>query len=83
MKKEKYNIFTTEGDINRILQQKFPELKCPSCGYNGIYAGSIETQFDNKIEENIVLSFNVFCSKCGSVFDKWDNTNRSYWLTNR
>ena len=83
MKKLKYNSFVTEKEIEGILLQKYPDHKCPSCGSNGIYAGCIETQYDEKRDEEVVLSFNVFCKDCGGVFGKWDNTNREYFLGKR
>lgn len=83
MKKVKYNSFVTENEIDKILQQKYEENKCPSCGSNGIYAGCIETQYDDKRGENVVLSFDVFCKDCGDCFGKWDNTNREHFLGKR
>jgi len=83
MKKIKYNRLVKEEEIDGILQQKFNNYICPSCGKKGIYAGCIETQYDEKNDENVVLSFDVFCKDCGGVFGKWDNTNREYFLSKR
>lgn len=83
MNKMKYNKLVTENDIIGTLKAKFSDLKCPSCGEVGIYAGCIETQYDEKLEENVVLSFDVFCEKCGDFHGKWDNTDREYFLSKR
>lgn len=73
----------TENDIDRILIEKFKDLKCPSCGKNGIYAGCVDTQYDENHDINNVLSFDVFCKDCGNVLGKWENTDRQYFLGKR
>lgn len=83
MSKIKFNHYTTRNDIDNILLERFPEHKCPECGKNGVYAGCIEDQYDETHEENVVLSFDVFCKECGAVLGKWDNTNREYFLGHR
>jgi hypothetical protein len=79
----KYNKFVTEKDVNEIVESKFQGLICPSCGKVGIYAGCIETQYDEKRSDTVVLSFDVFCKICGDFIGKWDNTNREYFLSKR
>lgn len=79
----KYNSFVTKNEIEGILIQKYPDHRCPSCGSNGIYAGCVETQFDEKRDSNVVLSFDVFCRECGGFFGKWDNTNVEYLFGKR
>jgi 2-methylisocitrate lyase-like PEP mutase family enzyme len=49
-------------------------------GETGVYAGCIEDQYDEKCDENVILSFDLFCKECGAVLGKWDNTNRKYFL---
>ncbi len=83
MKKTKYNRFITESEVDGILQQKYKDHNCPSCGSNGIYAGCIETEYDEQHDENVMLSFDVFCKDCGACLEKWDNTNREYFLGKR
>lgn len=62
MRKIKYNQFITENEVDGILQQKCKNHKCPSCGSNGIYAGCIETQYDEGKDEYVVLSFDIWTS---------------------
>lgn len=78
MKKIRYNCYVTDRDIDKIIEQKFPGQICPECG-NGVYAGCVERHYDVAKEENIILSFTPFCSKCGAILGVWDNTNRSYF----
>lgn len=83
MKKIKYNSFVTQNEIDSIILKRFPNHKCPKCGKNGVYAGCIEDQYDEKCDENVILSFDLFCKECGAVLGKWDNTNREYFLGQR
>ena len=83
MSKVKYNHYITRGDIDTILLERFPKHKCPTCGKEGVYAGYVEDQYDEKHEEDVVLSFDIFCKECGAVLGKWDNTNREYFLGRR
>lgn len=80
MKKVKYNSFVKENQIDSILEQRYHNKECPECHKNGIYAGCIEDQYDDKKGEYVILSFNVFCKECGAVLTKWDNTNRTHFL---
>ena len=48
--------------------------------YHEVYAGCVETQFDEKSEDDIVLSFQVFCKSCGQLVGAWDNTNRQRFI---
>lgn len=79
MKKNQYKNHILVNDVERIVEQKYKN-KCPDCGSNKIYAGCIETQYDEINDENILLSFDVFCKECGNCIGKWDNTNRKYFL---
>jgi len=72
-----------ENQLQKILEKKYPNKECPTCHKNGIYAGCIEKQYDEKTNEYILLSFDVFCQECGDFLTKWDNTNRQYWLGQR
>lgn len=83
MSKVKYNHYITKSDIDAILLERFPEHKCPTCGKEGVYAGCVEDQYDEKHEEDVILSFDIFCKECGAVLGKWDNTNREYYLGRR
>jgi len=80
MNKIKYNRFITTKQIDNILVEKYPEKICPDCKQNKLYAGCIESQFDDKSEEDIVLSFQVFCNGCGHLVGAWDNTNRQRFI---
>jgi len=82
MRKIKYKAYITEDEIDNIIMRKFPEKICPHCKHEGLYAGAIETQYESKYDEYIVLSFSVFCDKCHDFIDKWDNTDRKYFLAN-
>ena len=83
MKKIKHNELVTERHIDAIIKQKYKDCRCPSCNKLGIYAGGLETQYNESHDEDLVLSFSVFCKDCGGVFGKWDNSNSDYWLSNR
>lgn len=82
-RKIKYTRRITEDQIPQILKEKYPNNICPECHKNGVYAGCIETQYEDKIDEMILLSFDVFCKECGAFLTKWDNTNRQYFLGKR
>lgn len=83
MKKQNTITLLLKVIVDGILQQKYKDHNCPSCGSNGIYAGCMETEYDEQHDENVVLSFDVFCKYCGGCFDKWDNTNLEYFLGKR
>jgi ribosomal protein S27AE len=80
MSKVKYNQHITTKQVENILTQKYPNKTCPECKQDTLYAGGIETQFDDRTEDDIVLSFNVFCKNCGQLIGAWDNTNRQRLL---
>lgn len=83
MKKIKYQQYVTKKGIDSIILERFPEYKCPECGKKGVYAGCIEDQYDEKSDEYIILSFDLFCKECGAVLGKWDNTDREYLFGQR
>lgn len=83
MRKIKYNRFFTSKDIDNIILSRYPDHKCPECSKIGVYAGCIEDQYDEKEDEDVILSFDMFCKECGAVLGKWDNTNREYFLGQR
>lgn len=83
MKKTKYNRFVTKDDIDRIIEEKYVDKKCPSCHKSALKACGIEEQYDEIKDEYVILSFTVICSECGDVLCKWDNTNRDYFLGKR
>jgi len=82
-RKIKYASYIKEDQLESILEQKYPNKKCSECNKSGVYAGCIEIQYDEKTDENILLSFDVFCKECGAFLTKWDNTNREYFLNKR
>jgi len=79
-RKVKFNSRITEDKIEAIVVSKFPNKECPDCHEKSVYAGCIEKQYDDKTDEEIILSFDVFCKSCGAFLSKWDNTNRNYYF---
>jgi RNase P subunit RPR2 len=80
VKKKKYIDRVTEDRLQSILEQKYPQMICPECNKSGVYAASIITDYDEDSEEEILLSFTVFCKECGGVLGTWDNTGRQSWF---
>lgn len=80
MRKIKFRTFTTRKDTENIVLNFYPEYKCPECSKNGVYAACIEDQYDEKHDDYVILSFDLFCKECGALLGKWDNTNREYFL---
>lgn len=83
MAKIKYNQYITKDEIPNIIKEKYPNLKCPKCHHNTLYGGCLETQFDERKEKDVILSFVIFCKDCGACLNKWDNTNRNYFIGRR
>ena len=83
MSKIKYKKFITKNDIDSIILDQYPDFKCPECNAKGVYAGCIEDQYDEIKDENVVISFSLFCNSCGAVLDKWDNTDHEYLFGKR
>lgn len=79
MRKIKYKAYITEDEIDNIIMRKFPEKICPHCKQKSLYDVAPETQYDDKNDTYIVLSFDVFCEYCGPIA-KLNNTNRKYFL---
>lgn len=80
MKKKKYASYITNDSLESILEQKFPQKVCPECSKSGVYAASVEKDYDEDSEEEILLSFTAFCRECGAVLGMWDNTGRQSWF---
>lgn len=80
MKKRKYVQRISIENLNIIVGQRFLHNICPSCKKPGIYAGSVSTEYDEDLDEEIVLSFTAFCRECGGVFGTWNNTDCQTWL---
>jgi len=55
MRKIKYNSFVTRNEIDGIILKHFPNNKCPECGQNGVCAGCIEDQYDEKSDEYVYI----------------------------
>jgi uncharacterized Zn finger protein len=69
---------TTIDQLPNIIKSKY--IECPDCHQDSLYAGCIQTKYDTKLDEDIVLSFDVFCGNCGAFVAKWDTTDRNYFL---
>ena len=76
LKKNRYN----SSSIDHILNEKFPDCLCPVCNRKEIYAGCVDSKYDEENDEDILNSFSVFCKSCGTFFGGWDNTNRVHWI---
>ena len=86
-RKIKYISYITEDKVDSLLKEEFPNLECPKCHHNSLYAGCVETEYnektDEKTDEKVLLSFGVFCKDCGACITKWDNTDRKYLMYRR
>ena len=62
---------TTEEYMNLIILRDFKDFKCPDCGKNGIYGACIDTEYNIKLDKDMLVSFSVFCKYCGMSFNGW------------
>jgi len=81
MKKIKYREYITEDKVDDIIKRKYPDKICPQCKQKSLYAAAPETQYDDKNDDYVVLSFDIFCQNCGQFLAKWDNTYRKYFFS--
>ena len=73
MEKRKWERKIPTSEIDRIMDEKFPERKCTKCGVGGLTAGGIERQYDEISGEYMLCSFSVWCHSCGEHCGEFDN----------
>lgn len=55
MRRVKFISPISEENIQGILERKFPDKECPKCHENSVYAGCIETKYDESTDREVVI----------------------------
>lgn len=78
--KEKLTKFLSENDAEAIYENRIKDLSCSKCGNKTFQHSAFETVYVDDRDEYCVLSFDIFCKSCGTPLEKYNNSNRNYWL---
>lgn len=81
VKKIKYRKRITIDEVDSIFHERFNGKSCSSCGSSDLFPGSIESQYDEAEDAEVLLSFCVFCKSCGHLEPfRYDNMFREYFF---